>query len=181
MQNSRKTLIPVFEVAAVVVVVLDVALGFAAMWARRQRDAAYDSLKEMRLRVAAERARIASLESFQAQLPDAEDQLKQFLDGHIPPRREGFSEASGLVRDLALKAGVQFNGIQYKLDTKQESPYFLRIGMDVGLDGAYGSLVNFCYQLETADDFVVVRNLVFTTGEGGKLGLKVSADLYITP
>lgn len=181
MQNSRRTLIPVFEVAAIVVVLLDVALGFAAVWARRQRDSTHELLADTRRRVAAERARISSLETFQAQLPDAEDQLEQFQSDHVPPRREAYSEASELVRDVAEKSRVKFAGVQYKLDTKQESPYFMRIGMDVGLDGVYPNLVAFCHGLETAADLVVVRSLVFTTGQGGGLALKVAADLYITP
>ena len=181
MPNSRRTLIPVFEVAAIAVVLLDAALGFAAVWARRERNATYDLLTDTRRRVAAERARIATLESFQAQLPEAEDRLKQFEDNHVPPRRQAYSEASDLVRDLAQKSNVRFAGIQYKLDPKQESPFYFRIGMDVGLDGVYLNLLDFCHDLETADDFVVVRNVVFTKGEGGKIALRVAADLYITP
>jgi len=181
MQNSRKTLIPVFEVAAVALVLLDVALGFASAWAAQQRDAARDLLTDTRRRVLVDRARIASLESFQAQLPDAADQIKEFQSDHVSPRREGFLRASQLVRDLADKSNVKFAGVSYKIETKQEAPYSVRLGMEIGLEGPFSNLANFSHELETADEFVVVRSLVFTTQQTGKLSLKVGADFYMKP
>lgn len=181
MQNSRKALIPVFEVAAVALVLLDVALGFAAAWAGKQRDATRDLLADTRHRVLVDRARVASLESFQAQLPVAVDQLKAFQSDHVSPRREGFLRASQVVRDLADKSSVKLVGVGFKIDPKQESPDSVRLGMEVGLEGTFPNLAKFSHELETADEFVVVRSLVFTTQQTGKLSLRLAADFYMKP
>jgi Tfp pilus assembly protein PilO len=180
MRNARKTLIPVLEVAALALVLLDVGLGFSVVWARDRLTARKELLASVRRQVLDEQSRVATLENSQAQLPDAEGQLKLFQSNHLSPRREAYTRASRLVRELADKAGVLLAGIGYKLEPKQDTP-LERLSLEVGVDGSFPSLINFSHALETASEFIVVRNFTFTPGDGGKLALRLGADLYMTP
>ena len=55
------------------------------------------------------------------------------------------------------------------------------LGVDVNAEGSFANLVKFGYALETAGDFIVLRNCTFAPQEGGKLALHLLADLYLMP
>lgn len=125
-------------------------------------------------------ARVERMKSVMASLPQAESELEAFLRDHVPSRRRGFSRAARLVRELTEKWGLQVSNVAYRLDTSGSAP-LEHLGIDVTVEGALSSLLRFSHGLETADDFVVIRDFTFQPGEGGGLALKVSADLYLTP
>jgi len=181
MANFRKTVTPIFEIAAVTLVVLDIALGLSAAWFSDRRRAENELLAGTVRHVQEEQARVARLEKFQAVLPGAGDQVKKFESDHVPSRRLVYAKASHLVRLLAEKSEVQLTGVGFKMQPNREDIFFERLGVDVSADGSFEKLVNFSYGLETASDFMVVRNFGFATGEHGKLSLHVLADLYMTP
>ncbi len=43
------------------------------------------------------------------------------------------------------------------------------------------SLLKISNGLETANDFLLVREFILAPGEKGDLGLRLSVDLYLTP
>ena len=55
-----------------------------------------------------------------------------------------------------------------------------RLGISLTAQGLYPSLVHFARQLETASDFIVVREFNLQQGRGGALALRLSADLYLS-
>ena len=57
-----------------------------------------------------------------------------------------------------------------------------RLSLDINVQGSYPGLLEFSHALETANDFILVREFIFTPGEeNGALGLRLGADLYVTP
>jgi hypothetical protein len=181
MANLRKTVTPVFEIAALALVLLDIGLGFSAAWFGRRLDAEKELLASTVRQVAEEKSRVSRLEKFQAVLPGAATQVKQFTSDHIPPRQEVYLKAAHLVRLLADKSDVHLTGVGPKLEPTHDDVFFQRLGLEVTADGAFENLVRFGYGLETGSDFMVLRNFTFTSGEHGKLSLHVLADLYMTP
>jgi hypothetical protein len=57
-----------------------------------------------------------------------------------------------------------------------------RLELDISLEGSYLSLLKFSHALETANDFILVREFNFAPGgDNQALGLRLGADLYLTP
>jgi len=180
MPSDRRTLIPLFEVAAVVLVLLDIALGFGAAWARRRANASLDSLASTQSRIARTQARVERLEMSQTMLPEADYRLKAFYSTHVSGRREAFSRASRVVRVLADQSGARLSSISFKLDSKPTGP-LERLAVEVGVVAPFSSLLSFTHSLETADDFFLVRNMTITQTQSGGLGMRLTTDLYVTP
>lgn len=178
-KSRRKTLIRIVEGVTVGLVLLDVTLYFALVRPLRSMHTAeeirYSALRE---RVRELRIRAARLEKFQTAVPETEKQLSAFVRGHIPPRRQGFSRAARLVRKLTEQAGVQLSGVSYKLDSVADDP-LERLGIEVEVEGPFPSLLNFSHALETASDFIVVREFAFEPAEGRGVALRLGADLYL--
>ena len=178
MQNARKTVVSVLEIAALALVLLDVGLGFSSAWVRKRLEARKELLASTQRHVFEEQARVARLEKSQALLPGAEGQLKLFQATYLSPRRQAYARAAGLVRELSETSGVQLTSVGYKLDSKHDAPLD-RVGLEVSALGAFPGLIDFIHGLETTNGFIVVRNVTFTQGEGG-LGMRLAADLYMT-
>jgi Tfp pilus assembly protein PilO len=135
---------------------------------------------DMRNRLREARARVARLEEFQAAVPGAGEQLEGFLNEHVPTRRQGFSRAARLVRHLVDESGAQLESISYKLGGDDDEP-LRRLGLEVDVEGPFASLFDFAHSLETGTEFVVVRSFTFEPREGGTMGLRLGADLYLKP
>jgi Tfp pilus assembly protein PilO len=57
-----------------------------------------------------------------------------------------------------------------------------RLAVEINAQGPYAGLLKFSHALETANEFILVRDFDLTPGgENGSLGLRLSADLYLTP
>ncbi len=180
-RTRRRTLIRVVEAVAVGVLLLDLVLYFALVRPLRNLRAAEEArYSAARVRVRELRVRTERLEKFQAAVPQAEDRLGSFYESHIPSRRQAFSRAARLVRRLTGQAGLQLSSVSYKLGTSLDQP-LQRLGIEVEVEGPFAGLLNFSHALETAGDFVVVRNFDMHPAEGGVLTLRLDADLYLKP
>lgn len=180
-RNFRKVVKLVIEITALVVIAADLALavGLVLVSSRvRSERELHTSLSDQ---VRAEQSVVAHLQKTVDTLPMTEGQIRLFLDNHVPSRREAFARATRLIWALKQKSGVQLNGVGYKRDQRAQDQPLQRLALEVSLEGSFPNLLNFAHLLETASDFVVVRGCSFNPGEGGKLGLHVSADFYTTP
>ncbi len=179
--GRRQMLIRILEKAAVSLVLLDVVLYFAVVRpvrsVRSKEDAEYTAMRS-RLREA--RARVAQLEKFQAEVPGADEQLQGFLGEHVPARRQGFSRAARLVRELVDKSGAQLESITYKLGSGSDEP-LRRLSLEMTLEGPFEGLFEFAHSLETGSELVVVRSFNFEPHESGAMGLRLTADLFLKP
>jgi hypothetical protein len=180
-RSRRHALTRIVESAAVGLVVLDVLLYFALVRPLRTLRAA----EEARYGVVREQVRdlnlrTARLERFRGALPETEKQLGVFLRNHVPSRRQGFSHAARLMRRLTEQAGLRLAGLGYKLESPENDP-LQRLGMEVEVEGPFPSLLDFAHALETAGDFIVVRDFTFEPAEGQVVTLRLGADLYLKP
>jgi Tfp pilus assembly protein PilO len=180
-RSRRNALIRIVEGVAVGLVVLDAVLYFALVRPLRSlragEEARYVTVREQ---VRDLKLRTARLERFQVALPEAEKQLSAFLRNHVPSRRQGFSHAARLMRRLTEQAGLRLSGLGYKLESSENDP-LQRLGMEVEVEGPFSSLLNFAHALETAGDFIVVRDFAFEPAEGQVVALRLGADLYLKP
>ena len=180
-KSYRKALIRLLEKVAVSLVILDALLYFALVRPLRAlRDAKEAEFTTMRARLREARARVAQLEAFQAEVPGADEQLEGFLKGNVPTRRQGFSRAAHLVRELVGKSGAQLESISYKLGSGGDDP-LRTLTLEVEIEGPFESLLDFAHALETGDELAVVRNFNFQPREGGTMGLHLVADLFLKP
>lgn len=180
-KNRRKALIRVIESVALALVVVDVVFWLALLQPlRRLLAAEQHGLSVAQTRLQEQRSRVERLKTFQAALPGAHQQLKVFLRDHIPPRRRAFSRAARLVRRLSEQSGLQLTSLSYRLDSSSDRP-LERLGMEVTVEGPYPGLVKFAHTLETASDFILVRDFKVQPGDKGNLALRLGADLYLEP
>lgn len=177
----RRTLHNILEGAALGLVALDlvVYLGLA-----RPLSSAVKSQQE-RFNSARQQMRMTEIRIGQAQveiaaLPGTAEEMKEFLDEHVPPRRRGYSRAAGLVHKLTDDSGVQLKRVAYRLSEDPKDP-LERLGIQVNVEGGFESLLKFTHALETSNDFLLVRGIIVQPGEDNGLGLRVLAELYVTP
>jgi Tfp pilus assembly protein PilO len=180
-KGRRKTIVRIVEGLALGLVLLDVALYFALVRPlrvmRTEEEASYAAARE---RVRDLKARAARLEKYQTEVPEAEDQLRGFLEGHIPPRRQGFSRAMRMVGELTEKSDLRLANVSYKLESSKDDP-FVHLAVQVDVEGPFSNLLGFAHALETSDDLIVLRDFTFEPAEGRGLALRLAADLYLQP
>jgi Tfp pilus assembly protein PilO len=169
------------EAAAIGLVVINLAFYFALVRPLRNVRASVENrYAATRDRVREGRARVARLEKFKAGVPDAEIQLEAFLKDHVAERRQGFSRAARMMRQLSEKSQVRLTGVSYKLSPRGDDP-LARLGVEVEVEGAFPNLLNFTHALETSDDFLTLRDFTFEPGESRAVAMHVGADLYLKP
>jgi Tfp pilus assembly protein PilO len=135
---------------------------------------------DARQRAREEQVQVERLKKYQAALPQADERLKDFTSNHAPARRRGFSAAAHLIREVADGSGVQPGSVAYRLDTKRGDP-LERLELEINVTGSYTGLLKFVHALETAHDFILVREFSFAQADNGALSLRLLADLYLTP
>jgi Tfp pilus assembly protein PilO len=169
------------EAAGLLLVALDILLFFAAYEPLGSKMAAEQKRhRDARQMVRDLQARVDLLDKFQAALPDAAKRLEDFGNKRTPPRRQGFSTAAHLIQNVADASGVKPLSVGYRLDTTRNDP-LERLALDVTVQGSYLNLLKFTHALETANDFILVREFTITPLESGALNMRLGADLYVTP
>ena len=182
MRKSRRQIANrVVETIALSVVVLDVA-AFFGIYRYLGNKSATEARRhtELRQSIREEQVRVDLLKKFQVTLPQTAKDLEDFTANRIPPRRKAFSMAAHLVHEVGQAAGVEVLGTAYHLDSAQHDP-LERLDLEINAQGSYAGLLKFSHALETANDFILVRDFTFTPGDNGALSLRLGADLYLTP
>jgi len=180
-KSRRQLLVRIVERVALALILLDVLLYFAMFRPVGNLVAsAQQRYSATRRRIHEGQVRVERLEKFQQALPSAEEGIEAFKHDHVPPRRRGFSRAARLVRRVSEQSGIQFTNLAYRLDTGKGEP-LERLGIEIDVEGSFAGLLKFAHALETASDFIVVREFSFEPGDGEALALRLAADLYLTP
>lgn len=177
----RKTLHRILEIAALGMVALD--LLFYLVVARPLADGVKDQQQrfaEARLQVRLIQARIGQAQDELNALPATDAAMKKFLEAHVPPRQRVYSRAAGLVHKLTGDSNVELKRLAYRppLDTKEP---LQGLGIQINVEGPFEGLLKFAHELETTDDLLLVRGVILQPGENGGLGLRLLAELYMTP
>jgi hypothetical protein len=181
MKLKRKTLYRIIETAALSLAVLDlIAYLVIARPLASSVSAEQERFSESRQQVRASEARIGLYQKELAAMPATERELEAFLKEHVPPRRRGYSRVSGLVHKLTQDSNVQMDQLGYRLEMEPKDP-LQRLEFQVKVTGPFEALLRFTHALETSDDLVLVRGLIFQPGESAGLGLRILADAYVTP
>ena len=180
-RGRRKFLVRIVAGAALGLVALDIVVYFAVVRplrsARLAEEARYAATRD---RVRTARARLDRLQKFKAAVPEAEGQLGDFLKEHVPSRRQGFSRAAQLTRELSDASKVHWVGITYKYEPASEDP-LARLGLEVEVDGTFPNLMSFAHAMETSDEFLVLRDFTLEPGEGRVIAMRLGADLLLKP
>ena len=180
-RSRRKLVTRIVEAVAGGLVVLNLVLYFALVRPLNNRRLAEEiQYTAARERVREGKARVARLEKFRAGVPDAEAQLDAFLLEHVPQRRQGFSRAARLVRELSEESKVNLTGVSYKLSGPGDDP-LARLGLEIEVEGTFLNLLDFIHALETSGDFLALRDFSFEPGESRAIAMHVGAELYLKP
>lgn len=182
MRKSRRQIANrILEVIGAGLVVLDLLVFFVVygpLGDKLDREARRHT--ELRQTVRDLQVRVDLLKKFEAAMPQAGKGLEDFTTNRTPSRREAYSTAGHLVYKVADAAGVKVTTVVYRLDSEHHDP-LERLTLDIGAQGSYAGLLRFSHALETANEFILVRDFSFTPGETGGISLRLGADLYLTP
>lgn len=183
MRKSRRQIISrIVEITGVGLVVLDLVVFFF-VYRPLGNEVGVESRHhaELRQTIRNQQVRIDLLMKFEAAMPQAGKGLEDFTTNRTPSRREAFSTAAHLIHKVADASGVKLLGTGYRLDTEHHDP-LQRLAVDINVQGPYTGLLKFSHALETAKEFMLVREFNFAPGgDNGALGLRLGADLYLTP
>jgi Tfp pilus assembly protein PilO len=180
-KSHRKVMVRIIVRAALVLVGLDVMVFFAVSRPlARLETVAWNRLSEVRHRAQETQTRVAHLERFRAKLPTSREQLAAFVHDYVPPRRQGFSRVARLVRRLSEQSSLELTGVSYRLDASGKEP-LERLGIELNVEGNFPDLLKFTHALETAGDMIVLRDFTFGPGESGRIEMRLTADMYLSP
>jgi Tfp pilus assembly protein PilO len=169
-------------VAGIGLVVIDLVVFFALYQPLGSKvNLAEREHQALRQTVRNQQVRVETLKKYEDAFPLVGKGLANFTTNRTPSRREAYSTATHLVHKLAESAGVKVASIGFRLDTTQHSDPLQRLELDISLEGPYPGLLKFSHALETANDFILVREFNFAPGDNQSLGLRLGADLYLTP
>ena len=137
--------------------------------------------EQLRQTVRNQQLRVDILIKYESALPQTGKGLEDFTTDRTPSRREAYSTAAHLIHKAADASGVKVSSTGYRLDMGHNDP-LERLELEITLQGRYPSLLKFSHALETANNFILIREFNLTPGEeGGALGLRLGADLYLMP
>jgi len=162
-------------------VVLDLVVFFAVyrpLGDKLDREAQRHT--ELRQTIRNQQTRVDLLKKYEAALPQTGKGLEDFGTSRAPSRREAYSTAGHLIYKAADAAGVKISTLGFKLEADHKDP-LERLAVEINALGPYADLLKFSHALETADEFILVRDFTFTPGESGPISLQLKADLYLTP
>lgn len=183
MRKSRRQIVNrIVEATGVGLLALDLVVFFAVYRPLGDRKMDAGSRRhELLQTVWDQQVRVDLLKKFEAAFPQAGKGLEDFTANRTPSRREAYSTAAHLIHKLADASGVKLSTVGYHYDKEHHDP-LERLTIEISAQGPYASLLKFSHALETADDFMLVREFNFIPeGENGALGLRLGADLYLTP
>lgn len=184
MKRSRRQIINrILEAAGVGLVVLDLLVFYAVYQPlARKIDVAERQHEQIRQTIRNQQARLEILTKYAAAMPQVGKGLETFTTNRTPSRREAFSTAAHLIHKIADASGVKVASTGYRLDSATHGDPLEKLEIDISLQGSYEGLVKFSHALESSNDFILVRNFSFTPGgDNEPLGLRVGAELYLTP
>ncbi|MGA3328609.1 MAG: hypothetical protein ABSF45_29520 [Terriglobia bacterium] len=184
MRKSRRQIVNrVIETTGVGLVVLDLLVFFAVYRPLGDKlDVEARRRTELRQTVRNQQLRVDLLKKFEAALPQAGKGLEDFTANRTPSRREAYSTASHLVYKEAEDAGVKVSTLAFRPIERGHSDPMQRLELEMNVQGPYAGLLKFSHALETANNFILVRDFILAPGgDNGALGLRLGADLYLTP
>jgi Tfp pilus assembly protein PilO len=148
----------------------------------RKIDSAEREHERIRETIRDQQARAEILKKYAVAVPQVGKGLETFTTNRTPSRREAYSTAAHLIHKIADAAGVKVASTGYRLDSATHGDPLEKLELDINLQGSYAGLVKFSHALETTNDFILVRDFNFTPGgDNEPLGLRLGAELYVTP
>jgi Tfp pilus assembly protein PilO len=180
-RRRRQFLIRAVERVGIFLVLLDVALYFALLRPVENLAATeHERFTAARRHIREAQARVERLEKFQEALPGAGDKIATFKRDHVPSRRQGYSQAARLLRRVTEESGIHLTNVAYR-PPESHGELLERLGIEVSVEGSFSGLLKFAHALETASDFILIREFNFEPGDRGALALRVVGDLYLKP
>lgn len=184
MKRSRRQIINrIFEATAIGLVALSLLVFYTLFRPLGSKiDAAEREHEQLRQTIRTQQARVEILKKYETALPQVGKGLEAFTTSRTPSRREAFSTSAHLIHKIADAAGVKVASTGYRLDSAAQGDPLEKLEIDISLQGSYEGLIKFSHALETTNDFILVRQFTFTPGgDNEPLGLRLGAELYLTP
>jgi Tfp pilus assembly protein PilO len=183
-KKSRRQIVNrILEAVAIALVVINIGVYFGLYAPLESKlESAEREHERLRQTVRDQEARLEILKKYQSGFPQLDKGLSDFMTNRTPSRREAYSTAAHLVHKIADAAGVKVEMMGYRLNPPEHNEPLEQLDLDINLDGQYANLVKFGHALETANNFIVVREFNFTpNGDNQPVSLRLGAEFFVTP
>jgi len=182
-RRSRRQIVNrILEAAAVLLVGVDLVVLFVVYRPLGEKlSAETHHHAALRQTIRSQQVRVDLLTKYSEAFPEVGKGLEDFAKHRTPARREAYSTADHLIHKVADASGVKLSTVGFRLEREQKEP-LQRLALEINAEGPYAGLVKFSHALETADQFMLVRDFTITPGDdSGGLALRLGVDLYLTP
>lgn len=183
MRKSRRQIISrIIEAVGIALIALDLLVLFLVYHPLRVKlevaARRYDGLRQS---IRNQQVRVELLKKYEEALPDTGKAIESFMNSRTPSHREAYSTAAHLLHKVADAAGVKVTSLVYRPIDKTPDDPLERLALEINALGSYAGLLKFSHGLESANDFILLRDCTVVPGENGALSLRLGADLYVTP
>lgn len=161
--------------AALVVVVLALAVGFALDWSATSTDS-IDALASKQVQLKALEMQTAPLRGLDKRVDTTRAQIKEFYDQRIPA---SYSQIATQIGDLEVKSGVRLTRVQYA--QRPPGNNLTEIVLDAGVSGQYPQIMRFINSIERDKTFFVIRGMGLTGQQGGLVNLRLQLSTWLRP
>jgi Tfp pilus assembly protein PilO len=119
----------------------------------------------------------ARLERFRAELPADEKEWDSFFTTHFHPATAGYSAISEDLGQLSTSAGLRSDNVSFH-QHPPDARGLMQIDISTGVEGDYGSLIQFLNKLGHSDNFYVLDSLSLASSSAGKLRLNLQLRTF---
>jgi hypothetical protein len=180
-RNRHQIVTRVFQILGVSLVLLDILLYFFVYrQTQLQLSSELEQFESLRQRIFDGEARIELLTKYREGFPETGKRLAAVIEDHTLHRRQAYSQAFKLLRQVAEKSGAQLGKVDFKRNDKATGPV-LPLGAAINVEGTFPALLKFAHGLETANDLLVIRSFSMTEGEDTPQQMRLAVDIYFTP
>jgi hypothetical protein len=180
-RNRHQIVTRVFQIVGISLVLLDVLLYFFVYrQTQSQLSSELEQFASLRQSIFDGEARIGRLTKYKEGLPETGKKLAAVIEDHTLHRRQAYSQAFKLLRQVAEQSGAELGKVDFKRNDKATGPV-LPLGAAINVEGSFPALLKFAHGLETANDLLVIRSFSMMEGEDTPQQLHLLVDLYFTP
>jgi hypothetical protein len=161
--------------AVLLVLVIGLALRLGLDWAATNGRST-DALAGKQVELKALDLETAPLRGLDQRVDQSRSQIHAFYDRRVPPN---YSSIATRIGELQVNSGVQLSRVQYTQGPPGSD--LTEISMDAGISGAYPQIMRFVNSLERDQTFLVIRAMVLTGQQGGRVNLRLRVSTWLRP
>jgi Tfp pilus assembly protein PilO len=168
----------VIMAALALLLAADVALGFL-LWRNSSEspEQLRGEIQRLELQAKLREAEVARGQKIRASMPHVGRDCDRFYEDAFLSKDTGYSAIEADLNSIADKAGLRLSGTAYK-ESEVKSRGVTQIVILTGVDGNYGSIIQFINGLEQSTNFYLLNDLRLSSASAGAIKLQLELRTF---